>query len=140
MLGQLAGTLSSVCRHNARHTGQESARQCPFKANVSFPRSCAFYKDIARILPRSVSLGSIILQSNLYPRGHFADCNWITGNPSLTDKGRVADCSDVEQHKHVYRRQFIKDKIFQCDLVRAAGEALRRAALSQIDHHRWVIN
>src|SRR5882762_8615603 len=32
MLGQLAGTLSSVCRHNARHTSQESARQCPFKA------------------------------------------------------------------------------------------------------------
>ena len=33
MLGQLAETLSSVCRHNARHTGQESARQCPSKAN-----------------------------------------------------------------------------------------------------------
>ena len=38
-----------------------------------------------------------------------------------------------------YRRQFIKDEIFQCDLVRAAGEVLRLAALAQ-DDHRWVIN
>ena len=65
---------------------------------------------------------------------------WDAKNEVLDESSVITDHSDIEQHKHIYRRQFIKDKIFQCDLVRAAGEALRRAALSQIDHHRWVIN
>lgn len=33
------------------------------------------------------------------------------------------------------RRQFIKDKFFQCDLVRPAGEALRLTALAQDEEY-----
>jgi hypothetical protein len=53
---------------------------------------------------------------------------------------RVADnpgATPFNGHKHVYRGQFIKDKIFQCDLVRAARGGLRLAALCEDDHIRW---
>jgi hypothetical protein len=65
------------------------------------------------------------------------------GQISSDDNLRVADNSGTTPfngHKHVYRRHSIKDKIFQCELVRAAGEALRHAALAQDDYQRWLIN
>jgi len=58
MLGQLAGTLRSVCRHNAGHTGQESARQCPSKANdfsARFNRNSATLEITKQVAERKRS-------------------------------------------------------------------------------------
>jgi hypothetical protein len=76
MLGQLAGMLSSVCRHNARHTGQESARQCPSKANdfsARFNRNSATPETTKQAAERKRS-------SNAQ---RFTNCLRTVGNPYL---------------------------------------------------------
>jgi hypothetical protein len=80
MLGQLAGMLSSVCRHNARHTGQESARQCPSKANdfsARFNRNGATPETTKQAAERNRS-------SNVQ---RFTNCLRTVGNPYLGTSG-----------------------------------------------------